>query len=152
MATNFATNILVPTDYGPAAERAADVAADLALTCNASLTLLHVVVATFTPYAPSLGGIVPGALAMDQVLADARHVLDREAKRVRKRCPDVKTLMTVGYPWRSIVEAVDEHGFDLIVIGTHGRRGAERFLIGSVAEKVVRASPVPVLTVHAFDG
>lgn len=144
-------NILVPTDYGPAAERAADIAADIAHIFNAKLTLAHVVAAPFAPYAPALGGVVPGAISMDEVMRGASEALEREAKRVEKRFPKVEKKLIVGYPWRSIVELVLEHSFDLIVLGTHGRRGVDRLLVGSVAEKVVRASPVPVLTVHAPD-
>lgn len=142
---------MVPTDFGPAAERAANIAADMALVFGAKLTLVHIVSAPFTPYAPALGGVVPGALSMEEVMRGAKEALDREGKRVGSRFPDVETRLVVGYPWRSIVELIAEHGFDLIVLGTHGRRGVDRLLVGSVAEKVVRASPVPVLTVHAAD-
>jgi len=141
---------VLATDYGATAEHAADVAAAMALSCNAQLSLFHAVIRSTAPYSHFFGGLVPGAPSMmEQVLDDSRSLLEREAKRVRKHYPDVQTLLAVGDdPSSCILDAAARHGFDLIVIGTHGRRGVERFLLGSVAEKVVRSSPIAVLTVH----
>ncbi len=140
-------NILVPTDYGAAAQRAADIAAGLAAKLSARMTLLHVMAVPFPSYAPGVGGAMP----VEAVKSLAEESLDVEASRVRRAFPELKTLLLPGYPYQTILEAVAEHGFDVIVMGTHGRHGVERLLTGSVAEKVVRASPVPVLTVHAPD-
>jgi universal stress protein A len=57
--------------------------------------------------------------------------------------------LKTGVPWHGVVEAINELGVDLVIMGTHGRRGLSRLTLGSVAERVVRLAPVPVLTVHA---
>ena len=62
---------------------------------------------------------------------------------------DVETAVIEGNVHRSILEYVDEHDVDLIVMGTHGRRGIDRYLLGSATERIVRSSPAPVLTVRA---
>jgi nucleotide-binding universal stress UspA family protein len=56
-----------------------------------------------------------------------------------------------GNPHEEILEYVSEHGIDVVVVGSHGRSGIDRLVVGSVAERVVRLSPVPVLTVPAGD-
>lgn len=135
-------NILVPTDFGEAAQRAEELACELASRFGATITLMHVWFVPTPAYAEAI------TLPLDQIERAAREKLDAEVKRVREKVTDVKSLLQPGVPWRSIVEAVEEHGFDLVVVGTHGRRGLPRFFLGSVAERVVRAAPVPVLTVH----
>ncbi len=136
-------NILVATDFGEASQRAEDLACELASRFGAKLTLMHVWTVPTPAYAEAI------TLPLDQIESAAREALDEEVKRVRTKFAEVKFILTPGIAWRSVVEAAQEHGFDLIVIGTHGRRGVPRFFLGSVAEKVVRMSPVPVLTVHA---
>jgi len=63
--------------------------------------------------------------------------------------PNAESKLRTGPPWQGIIEAIEELKPDLVVMGTHGRRGFVRAVLGSVAEKLVRLSPVPVLTVHA---
>jgi nucleotide-binding universal stress UspA family protein len=138
-------NILVPTDYGPAAQRAADLACELAAGSRARVTLLHVWTVPLPSYSERI------TLPLDELQEAARQALDREVERVRVKCPEVKSIFVPGLAWRAVVEAVEEHRFDLIVIGTHGRKGYEHLFLGSIAEKVVRSAPVPVLTVHAGD-
>jgi len=139
------TNILVATDCGPAAQHAADLACDIAASMGARVTLLHVWTVPLPAHAAGI------AFPLDQMETAGREVLEAEAARVRARSPgvEVKTLLLPGVAWRVVLEAVEEHKFDLVVVGTHGRTGVQRVLIGSVAEKVVRSAPVPVLTVHA---
>jgi nucleotide-binding universal stress UspA family protein len=136
-------HILVPTDFGHTSERAEELACGIAKRFGATITLLHV---WTVPYASYYEGMV---LPIDEIQKAARGELERQADRMRARHPDVKvkTRLDGGLPWRSIIEAIDEHGVDLIVLGTHGRKGLPRLFLGSVAEKVVRMSKVPVLTV-----
>lgn len=70
------------------------------------------------------------------------------ADSMRDRFPEAKSVLRRGRPWEEILAAAADVEADLIVIGTHGRRGLSRALLGSVAEKVVRVSPVPVMTVR----
>ncbi len=71
------------------------------------------------------------------------------ALRRRERGVDVVTAVERGSPWQEIDTYVDDHDVYLVVMGTHGRGGIEHYLLGSVTEKVVRTSPVPVLTVRS---
>lgn len=136
-------NILVATDFGEAARHAGDVACELAAKFGARLSLLHVWTVPTPAYAESI------TLPFDQIQKAAGEAMEAESTRLRAKCGDLRTIVIPGVAWRAIVEAAPEHGFDLIVIGTHGRKGVPRLFLGSVAEKVVRASPVPVLTVHS---
>jgi nucleotide-binding universal stress UspA family protein len=66
----------------------------------------------------------------------------------RARLPGARRVVRVGSPWEQILEAAREIGADLVVVGTHGRRGVSHVIMGSVAERVVRLSHLPVLTVR----
>ncbi|WP_411968167.1 universal stress protein [Haloferax sp. YSSS75] len=130
-------HILVPTDGSTHAVRAAEYAVDLALTYDAVLHVLYVVdVRTSHADTPVDDESTRGVSAVEAVadLAEARGV-------------PVETEIRVGLPYRAIVEYADDHDTDLVVMGTHGTSGLERYLIGSVAERVVRLSDVPVMCV-----
>jgi nucleotide-binding universal stress UspA family protein len=137
------TDILVPTDYGDASRHAAEVACELAAQSRGRVTLLHAWNVPLPAYAE--GMTVP----LDEMETAARQALEEEASRLRATCPGLRTLLVAGNPWRVILDTVKEHGFDLVVMGTHGRSALGHFFLGSVAERVVRASPAAVLTVHA---
>jgi nucleotide-binding universal stress UspA family protein len=84
------------------------------------------------------------------VETSARQALDDLGKKLDLG-PDRLTVRTsVGTPVAEILDAITEDGIDLVVMGTHGRGMVEHLLLGSVAERVVRRSPVPVLTVHGL--
>ncbi len=140
--------ILVPTDFGPASEAALSHAIDLATAFGAGITLLHV-------YESPVSFAYPGApfVPIDDISNSLRENAERGVRslvaRTGERLARVDGLVRQGSAWRNINDVAQELGFDLIVIGTHGRRGVPRALIGSVAEKLVRTSHVPVLTVHA---
>jgi nucleotide-binding universal stress UspA family protein len=81
----------------------------------------------------------------------ARSALRDEAVRHEGKGVEVETLFKIGVAWKEIVGAAVQFDVGLIVMGTHGRRCLPRVIMGSVAEKVVRLSPVPVLTIHPSD-
>jgi nucleotide-binding universal stress UspA family protein len=82
-------------------------------------------------------------------MEDAAHECLEDALVVLKtKLPGSVALFKTGGPWQQILLASEETGADLVVMGTHGRQGLSHALIGSVAERVVRLSPVPVLTVR----
>lgn len=149
MALEF-RHILVPVDFGSSSQGALDAAVDLARRFASRLTLVHVyevpayVYSGITTYAVSdlLGPIEEGA----------HRQLDRLQREVRERVPETRALLRRGPAAPEILAAIDEELPDLIVMGTHGRRGVSHALMGSVAEKVVRMSPVPVLTMRAREG
>jgi nucleotide-binding universal stress UspA family protein len=86
-----------------------------------------------------------------RVERSAADRLAEELDRARKVLPDATSKMKMAVPWVGIVDAIDELKPDLVVVGTHGRRGLSHVLLGSVAERIVRLSAVPVLTVRAND-
>jgi len=126
-------HLLVATDLGPSSERAVEVAAQLAAAYGARITLLH-----------ALGDDAP-ADAME--LAHAR--LEEIASRIREFTSQCDVLARQGSTWAEISEEAEKGAYDLVVIGTHDRSALSRWLHGSVAEKVMRASLPPVLSVRA---
>jgi nucleotide-binding universal stress UspA family protein len=137
--------ILVPTDLSEGAEQALDYACELARALGAQVHLLNVV------GIPSLGvpelGIALTSTMIDQLVVDSQTALDRLAQ-TRSTAPIGRALVKVGDARDVINQTAQELGVDLIVMGTHGRRGISRALIGSVAETVVRSAPCAVLTVR----
>ncbi|MDB4937725.1 MAG: Universal stress protein family [Labilithrix sp.] len=141
--------ILVPTDFSAAADRALDFAIDIATISRARITLFHaswLPPDAFADYGWHANGIDWHA---DEIATAARKTLDEALARARARYPNTDSGVSFGEPWRAILDFVEEHGIDFVVMGTHGRRGLSHLVLGSVAEKVVRLSPVPVLTVRA---
>jgi len=140
-------NIVVAIDLEPesVSERAVDLAIELATKLGAALTLVHVheFPAVAYPHAA-----VNFAALQASVLDAAGGTLAAFADSVQSRFPEAKAVLRRGRPWEEVLAAAEELRADLVVIGTHGRRGLSRALLGSVAEKVVRMSPVPVLTVR----
>lgn len=134
-------HILVATDFTALACNAEDRAVRLAQALGAKLTLLHV--HHVPPVLPTEGLLMP----YDELESAARQALDQKAQSLRARFPDLRVALRTGYPDVEIVAAAKDLGADLIVMGTHGRRGLRRALLGSVAARVVRTSPIPVLTV-----
>ena len=143
---SFATHILVPTDFSEASQEAVAKGGELANSAGTKLTLLHV------------HGHPPGApeafVPTDKVTS--AEDLDRETLEALKRVKSSQlanvesvSLVAVEHisPPLAICDYAEKHGIDLIVIGTHGRTGLNRFLIGSVAEKVVRHTRCPVLVI-----
>ena len=136
--------ILVPVDFSEHASPVLRVAADLALKYEASLTLVHVndLVVTLAPYPPLPPKII------EQVAADARARIDQfQEEAVALGVRSVDTAIVYGHPSDQIVRLADEGHYDWIVLGTHGRSGLNRMMLGSVAERVVRTARRPVLTV-----
>jgi nucleotide-binding universal stress UspA family protein len=139
-------HILVPTDFGDASEQAVSIALDIASKFEAKVTLLH---ATWLPpyyYSAYAEGL---AWPTDELDAQANKQLDATVAKAKARYPYVDKVLIAGEAWQGILETASERAADLIVMGTHGRRGLSRIFLGSVAEKVVRMSPVPVMTVSA---
>jgi nucleotide-binding universal stress UspA family protein len=142
-------NILVPTDLSAHAEAAFDYACELAVKLDATVHLVNVI-GIPAMGVPELGVAVTSAM-IESMLAENQKALDALAARHRDRVRLGQTLMKTGDARDMIDQAAAEVGADLIVMGTHGRRGVSRALLGSVAETVVRTAPCPVLTIRATD-
>jgi nucleotide-binding universal stress UspA family protein len=136
-------HILVPTDFGESAERALDLAIVLASRFESKVTLLH---ASWIPPL-AYAGYTGLAWPVDEMMATAQKELDAVVAKAKVRYPRVEGFITMSDPTAAILEVAKSNGADLIVMGTHGRRGIARALVGSVAERIVRLSLVPVLTV-----
>ena len=137
--------ILVPTDFGAPAGKALDLAARLATEFDSELVVAHCW--EFPAYAYS-DLTNPGTDFIVALEHAASEELAKTLALVHKEVPRARSLLRNGVPWQEILTVVEELHSDLVVMGTRGRRGVKHVLLGSVAEKVVRLSPVPVLTVH----
>jgi nucleotide-binding universal stress UspA family protein len=142
-------NILVATDFGEVADAALCYGRELAVRYGATLHVLNVIenfyVTTFG--AETYSTFVP---EMQRELEDAAHkrldemLIDSDGSGPRTR----PAVMTSGSPAYAIVDYAHEYDVDLIVMGTHGRGALAHLVMGSVAERVVRIAPCPVLTVR----
>ncbi len=142
-------HILVPTDLGESSQEAESLAVELAKTVKAKVTLLHVWTVPAAAYAEAL------TWPIDELEGTAQKALDATVERLRAAYPEVDGMLMSGLTWERILDTAKELDVDMIVLGTHRWRGLTRFFLGSVAEKIVRLSPIPVLTVgrcHAPDG
>jgi nucleotide-binding universal stress UspA family protein len=139
--------ILVPTDFGEAARTALSYGRALAQAFGASLDVLHV---TQDMFASSLGvEMANGPVVLDvqrEVDAYARKELERLVGSEGAGPPTKSVILTSNAPAALIVQYAKNKQIDLIVMGTHGRQAIEHVLMGSVAEKVVRTAPCPVLS------
>lgn len=141
-------NILVPIDFSECAENALHLALDLAVRAGAELHLVHV-----WPEA-SLSEIVAineGEAARDvafQLNEATVEPLRRLDPEVRGKIDIVHELLKNGHPAEAILAYARDHEIDLIVMGTHGRRGLRRWILGSVTEEVLHEAPCPVLAVR----
>jgi nucleotide-binding universal stress UspA family protein len=141
------SQILVPTDGSPASDAAIEHAIDLARRYDATLHALYVVDGA------AYSTLEAGAdVVIDALETEGDAATRRVADAADEAGIDCEMTATSGTAYRSIREYVDDHAIDMIVMGTHGRKGLDRYLLGSVTERVVRTSDVPVLTVrHSGD-
>ncbi len=138
--------ILVPIDGSPPSLSALEHALALAEEGEATLDLLHVE----GPDSFQVGGATPSAPSARQEIE--RTMSDAFEKAQATLGSRIAFLMLAGDPVRKIVETASAGAYDLIVMGTHGRVGRLRALLGSVADAVVRNAPCPVLTVREPGG
>lgn len=141
--------ILVPTDFSEGSDAAVSYAVELARALGAELVLLHTYEIPMVGFPD--GTLVATAELTTRVLNGAQKGLDDAKARLAASGVPIRALVKQGDTWRTILDTADELGAGLVVMGTHGRRGLPRALLGSVAEKVVRSAKCPVLTVHAGD-
>ncbi|SEP99198.1 universal stress protein [Natrinema salaciae] len=140
------TDILVPTDGSDHATVALDAAASIAARHGATLHLLSVV--------DELPEVIDAASTdlSEQLEENVQEVLDEaEATARRAGVDDVTTTIATGSVSREITSYADAEGIDLVVMGTHGHSDLDRHLLGSFTERVIRTSPVPVLTTRRAD-
>lgn len=143
-------NILVATDFSEPSANALAYGRDLARAYNATLHVLHVTEDVLMRYSPEVGFAVP------ELQKDLEQAARRELDAIIT-ADDVQTLRVVPAietatgAATGITSYATAHQIDLIIVGTHGRGAVKQFLMGSVAERVVRTAPCPVLAVRAHE-
>jgi universal stress protein A len=139
--------ILAPTDFSELSKQGLQSALELAEAFGAKLLLLYVV----EPPPYPVEGIVPshlGATMLDDLERQATNDLAQMLSETQASNMDVARRVVVGIPYRKIIDVAEEEKIDLIVMTTHGRTGLSHLVMGSVAEKIVRTAPCPVLTIR----
>lgn len=145
--------ILVPVDFSDGSRAALELAGFLATQLDGTVEVIHV----FEPatYFPAVPG--PGEAALGQYASIALETstleLDRFVEPIASANPGRFTTkhIEIGFPMQQIVDRAKAGKFDMIVMGTHGRRGIARLLLGSVASEVIRRASCPVITVRASE-
>jgi len=143
--------ILVPFDFGEPAQHALDFAQKLAPSFGASVEALYVV--PHVPnvplrHIPEFGAIPNAAEVTRETVEDAEARLHQELAPEDTRHRYLRKTVKVGEPRAQILELAAQEGVDLIIMGTHGRAGATRLVLGSVDKNVMREADCPVLTIH----
>ncbi len=142
------TTTLVPLDFSADADYALEVAVELAQKRHARLLLLHVI--DKPPIGPSE---IPLSGSYNQeVLSAVEQHMSRTLTHVQETGLEVNALTLHGDPMQNVLYVAHAKTIDLIVMGTHGRAGFKRVLLGSVAESVVRLAPCPVMVTHRREG
>jgi len=140
------TKILVATDFSEPSREALNWAADLAKALQARVIVAHV-------FDMPIVGLLDASILVDATTAArlsdaAQAALDADVEHVRARGAEVEGLLHQGDARDEIPALAHSLGAELIVVGSHGRRGVARALIGSVAERILRTSVVPVAVIH----
>ena len=142
--------ILCPVDFSEPSETALDYAVDLASRFGADLQLVHVY--QLPVYALPDGAMMAGPEFTTKVTNELTKALGALAEAKKDSGVKIETHLVEGIPYREVVRMSGELEADLVVMGTHGRTGIKHLLLGSVAERVVRSSKVPVITVPTAGG
>lgn len=143
-------NILVATDFSEPSGVALAYGRDLARSYNATLHVLHVVEDVLMRYSPEVSFAIPEMQKDLEVRAerDLNALITEDDRRTLSVKPALVKGINVA---QSIIDYATANAIDLIITGTHGRGAVKHFLMGSVAERVVRMAPCPVLTVHEHE-
>lgn len=142
--------ILVAIDFSDSSDKAFRTALFMASQFNAKLILVHVINEPI-----DLRGFYVPHITFDkleeEITVGAEKLMEQFCRQHMGDFKNYDSLILPGVPYQQIIDAAEEHKADMIVLGTHGRTGLDHVLFGSTAEKVVRKSPLPVLTVRLSD-
>jgi universal stress protein A len=144
--------IMVCTDFSENSVRARVAAIEFAKAFRADLVVLHVVNSRLWGY-PTIADKVPEEMALiqDNIREGVEEELELIANDCKRELESVLTYSRTGAPAEEIVRFAAEESVDLIVLGTHGWTGFRHFILGSVAENVLRSATCPVLTVKSLE-
>jgi nucleotide-binding universal stress UspA family protein len=143
--------ILHPTDFSSCAENARALAVQLARAVGAELILLHVAVEA-PPFREGLMGTRELERLFEEQRDWSKQALEERAAECRGQGVPTLARVVSGAPYQGILETAKQESVAFIVMGTHGRGALERFFLGSVADRVVRAAPCPVVTTREPEG
>ena len=138
-------HVLVPLDGSALAEQMLTYAAELCRLTQAECTLLQAVEPLFTAYWPELPMIVADDQALEQLQAQAQAYLNHVAAELRGEGLRVQTATVVEQAATAVLDYARDHAVDLIALETHGHSGLVRWIVGGVADKIIRAAGMPVL-------
>lgn len=141
--------LLVPVDGSDHSRRAAEHGLGLAGRFEATVHLLKVIDLQAAAGPVNAGGV--GEVFLDRLQTEAETVVEEVRAAVDDHGVDIRTAVIRGQPSETILEYAAEHDAGLLAMGTHGRTGLNRYIMGSVTERVVRQADQPVLTVHATE-
>jgi nucleotide-binding universal stress UspA family protein len=144
MPTEF-HHILVPVDFGGPSRKALETGIELSRRFGSQLILVHVYEIPSYVYD---GAVYSTVDLFGPIEEAAREHLAKTLREVQAQVPSAKAVLRRGAPAAEILAVIDEMHPDLVIMGTHGRKGLSRALLGSVAERIVRLSPVPVMTLR----
>ena len=147
-----APHFLVPVDFSTYSEQALAYAIGLATKLQARVTVLHVIHHLPMGVSDAPSPLPYPALYLQELEAEVQQRLDTQRQQIQEAGLEGEILMTHGVPFQTIVDMARDQHVDLIVMGTHGRTGVHHLLMGSVAEKVVRLAPCPVLVTRVAPG
>ncbi len=140
-------SIIFPTDFSEGSSQALQYAVDLTKKYGAKLYVVHVIY----DIAKATGWYVPH-VSMDQMYKDIQEGAKKELERFGVEelggVKNIERTVLTGVPHEEIINFAKKNKIDLIIMGTHGRKGIDRILFGSTAAQVVRFAPCPVLTVR----
>jgi nucleotide-binding universal stress UspA family protein len=138
------SKILIATDFSPPARRAVELGGTIAAAMGAEVLLLHVYSLPIAMVPETVVAISPSHLA-ELTQQRERALADTAASLTALGVKQMRSRVVEGVPWKEITRIAADEGADLIVVGTHGHGGIVHFLLGSVAERVVRTAGRPVL-------
>lgn len=141
--------ILFPIDFSESSEKVFPFALEMAQKFDAKLCLLFV--------ATDISHLITTDLSRDMLMSTVAEIARVGENQMRAFCdkqlsgfPNHETKVVTGSPGDEILKFADEQSIDLVVMGTHGRKGLNRTLMGSVADDIIKNSPAPVLTINPF--
>ena len=139
--------IIVPVDFLKNADKLVDYSVKMAEKLSVAIHFIHVVA---SPAGDAMIGAPFAAEYEGKMLSDAQERMANLLKDNSERCPSCTGEVVLGEPVETIVETAQEKGADMIIISTHGAKGLEKILLGSVAERVLKRAHCPVLIMNPY--
>jgi nucleotide-binding universal stress UspA family protein len=143
---NLPKTLLVPVDFSDTSNLALDYAVDLAKALGAKVVVMHAY--ELPVYGFPDGALVATVEIATRIMNGAQAGLAALIEKRKDKGVELGSVLRQGVPWDEVHSVAEEVNADLVVIGTHGRSGLARALLGSVAEKIIRTSTRPVLTIR----